>query len=148
MNEHLVFVYGTLRRGGLRAMPEVFPGSRFVGGASVRGSLYDLGAHPGLLLGGSDSTVVGEVYEVDEETLSKMDAIEASDDYRRRRVEVTLDGGGGACWVYVPEQSPEFYSRRTLIASGDWIEYARTQPETGPETRGPARAGTDDEAGA
>lgn len=133
MSQHLVFVYGTLRRGGLRAMPEVFPGARFVGGASVRGSLYDLGAHPGLLLGASDSQVAGEAYEVDEEILREMDAIEAADDYRRRRVEVSLGGGRSACWVYVPEQAPEFYSRHTLIASGDWIEYARakTQPSGG-----------------
>ena len=129
MNKHLVFVYGTLRRGGLRAMPDVFPGAKFVGGASVRGRLYDLGEYPCLLLGQSDSQVVGEVYEVDDETLDEMDAIEASDDYRRRRVEVSLDTGGSACWVYVPERTPEFYSRHTLITSGDWIEYAGTKTE-------------------
>jgi gamma-glutamylcyclotransferase (GGCT)/AIG2-like uncharacterized protein YtfP len=25
VNQHLVFVYGTLRQGGVRAMPEIFP---------------------------------------------------------------------------------------------------------------------------
>ena len=129
MNKHLVFVYGTLRRGGLRAMPDVFPGAKFVGGASVRGRLYDLGEYPGLLLGESDSRVVGEVYEVDDATLDRMDAIEASDDYRRRRVEVSLDTGGGECWVYAPERDPEFYSRHKLITSGDWIEYAAAKAD-------------------
>lgn len=124
MSKHLVFVYGTLRRGGARAMPAVFPGAKFVGAASVRGGLYDLGAHPALLLGGSDSPVVGEVYEVDDEILDRMDDIEASDRYRRRQVEVSPDTGGGACWVYVPEQNPELYSRHALITSGDWIEHA------------------------
>lgn len=132
MGKHLVFVYGTLRRGGLRAMPDVFPGAEFVGRAGVGGRLYDLGAHPALLLGGTDSTVAGEVYEVDEATLVEMDGIEAADDYRRREVEVSLDAGRRACWVYVPEQSLEFYARRKLIASGDWIEYAGVRPRGGP----------------
>ncbi len=127
MSKHLVFVYGTLKRGGARAMPEVFPGAKFVGRASVRGRLYDLGEYPGLLLGGTDSTVAGEVYEVDDGTLNRMDDIEAADDYLRRRVEVSLDAGARACWVYVAERDPEFYSRHTLIASGDWIEHVRTK---------------------
>ncbi|PYS79511.1 MAG: hypothetical protein DMF70_12915 [Acidobacteria bacterium] len=69
MNKHLVFVYGTLRRGSARAMSIRFPGSRFVADAKVSGSLYDLGAYPGLLLDESNSMVIGEVYEVDNETL-------------------------------------------------------------------------------
>ena len=129
MNKHLVFVYGTLRRGGVRAMPEVFPGAKFVGRASVRGSLYDLGDYPGLLLGGSGSTVAGEVYEVDDAILNRMDDIEAADDYRRRRVEVSLDTGASACWVYAPERDAEFYSRHAPIPSGDWIEYAGTKAD-------------------
>lgn len=138
MSKHLVFVYGTLRRGGLRAMPAVFPGAKLVGTATVRGRLYDLGEYPGLLLGASASRVAGEVYEVDDETLGEMDAVEASDDYRRRRVEVSLDAGvSSACWVYVGEREPEFYSRHSLIASGDWIAHAATKTDG----RGGARPG-------
>ena len=129
MNKHLVFVYGTLRRGGARAMPEVFPGAKFVGRASVRGRLYDLGAYPCLRLDDSDSRVTGEVYEVDDEILDRMDGIEAADDYRRRRVEVSLDAGGSACWVYAPEREAEFYSQYPLVASGDWIEHAETKAD-------------------
>jgi len=50
MNKHLVFVYGTLRRGSARAMSVRFPGSKFIAKAKVSGGLYDLGAYPGLLL--------------------------------------------------------------------------------------------------
>jgi gamma-glutamylcyclotransferase (GGCT)/AIG2-like uncharacterized protein YtfP len=50
MNMHLVFVYGTLRSGGARAMSKRFPNSKFIADAKVSGSLYDLGAYPGLLL--------------------------------------------------------------------------------------------------
>jgi gamma-glutamylcyclotransferase (GGCT)/AIG2-like uncharacterized protein YtfP len=125
MNKHLVFVYGTLRRGGVRAMPDLFPGSKFIGDASVRGSLYDMGEYPGLLLDESDTPVVGEVYEVDDETLSKLDDIEASAYYLRRRVEVSVGGQSMTCWVYVYD--PEYYPRPVLIASGDWIEYERAK---------------------
>jgi len=125
MGKHLVFVYGTLRRGGVRAMPELFPDSKLVGGAGVRGRLYDFGAYPGLLLGESDSPVAGEVYEVGEEVLKKLDDIEAPAYYSRREVEVSLGGASVTCWVYEPDLS--LYPSRTLITSGDWIEYAKTK---------------------
>ena len=127
MNKHLVFVYGTLRRGGVRAMSELFPGSRFVGNANVNGSLHDLGAYPGLSLDESNSSVVGEVYEVDDEVLNKLDEIEAPSHYWRKQVEVSLDDHKKRCWVYEPDLG--LYPRRVLITSGDWIEYARTKTD-------------------
>lgn len=126
MNKHLVFVYGTLRRGGgALAMPERFPGSKFIADAEVSGQLYDLGAYPGLRLGESNSSVTGEVYEVDDETLKRLDEFEASSNYLRKQVEISLGARRKACWTYEPD--PEFYSLRTLITSGDWIEYAGTK---------------------
>ncbi|HEX8071459.1 MAG TPA: gamma-glutamylcyclotransferase family protein [Pyrinomonadaceae bacterium] len=126
-NKHLVFVYGTLRRGGVRALPGLFPGAKFVGAARVSGRLYDLGAYPALLLEDSDSSVVGEVYEVDDEILHGLDEYEATADYRRQQVEVSLGQRAQTCWVYAPD--PESYPRRGLIKSGDWIEHARTKTE-------------------
>jgi gamma-glutamylcyclotransferase (GGCT)/AIG2-like uncharacterized protein YtfP len=70
MNKHFVFVYGTLRRGCARGMSIRFPGSEFIAEAKVHGSLYDLGAYPGLVLNEPDSLVLGEVFEVDQETLN------------------------------------------------------------------------------
>jgi gamma-glutamylcyclotransferase (GGCT)/AIG2-like uncharacterized protein YtfP len=127
MNKHLVFVYGTLRRGDARAMSIRFPDSKFIADAKVSGSLYDLGAYPGLLLNESDSLVVGEVYEVDDEILKRLDDFEASSNYRRKQFEISLGASRKLCWTYEPE--PEFYSLRTLITSGDWIEYAKTKTD-------------------
>jgi gamma-glutamylcyclotransferase (GGCT)/AIG2-like uncharacterized protein YtfP len=70
MNRHLVFIYGTLRRGNARAMSVRFPNSQFIAEAKER--LYDPGAYPGLLLNESNSLVIGEVYEVDDEILNKV----------------------------------------------------------------------------
>lgn len=134
MGKHFVFVYGTLRRGGVRAMPELFPGAGFVGRGGVRGRLYDLGEHPGLLLDESGPPVVGEVYEVDEETLGRLDGIEATSYYWRKRVEVALEGRVTECWVYVYD--PAFYPSRALIDSGDWIEYAKAKAGRPEETQG------------
>ena len=125
MSKHLVFVYGTLRRGSANAMSTRFRNSQFIAEAKVSGSLYDLGAYPGLLLNESNSSVVGEVYEVDDELLNKLDDFEASSNYRRKQVEIAVGTHRRMCWTYEP--GPESYSFSTLIASGDWIEYARTK---------------------
>jgi gamma-glutamylcyclotransferase (GGCT)/AIG2-like uncharacterized protein YtfP len=127
MNKHLVFVYGTLRRGSARAMSIRFPDSKLIAEAKVSGSLYDLGAYPGLLLNESNSLVIGEVYEVDDEILNKLDDFEASSNYWRKQVEISLGTTRRRCWIYEP--NPELYSDRTLISSGDWIEYARTKTD-------------------
>lgn len=127
MNKHLVFVYGTLRRGSAGSMSQRFPNSKFIGEAKVTGSLYDLGAYPGLLLNESNSVVSGEVYEVDDEILNQLDDFEASSNYWRKQVEISLGAHRKACWIYEPD--PEFYSLRTLITSGDWIQYARTKTD-------------------
>jgi gamma-glutamylcyclotransferase (GGCT)/AIG2-like uncharacterized protein YtfP len=125
MTKHLVFVYGTLRRGGAGAMSIRFPDSKFIAEAKVTGSLYDLGAYPGLLLNESSSPVIGEVYEVDDELLTKLDEFEASSHYLRKQVEISFGNDRKLCWIYEPD--PEFYSLQTLITSGDWMEYAQTK---------------------
>jgi len=126
MNQHLVFVYGTLRRGGARALSIRFPNSKFIADAKVSGSLYDLGAYPGLLLNEANSLVIGEVYEVDDEILNKLDDIEASSYYWRKQIEVSVGTHRKVCWIYEP--NPECYSLHRLI-SGDWIEYAKTKTD-------------------
>ena len=127
MNKHLVFVYGTLRRGGAGAMSIRFPNSQFIADAKVSGSLYDLGAYPGVLLNESNSLVIGEVYEVDDEILNKLDEIEASSYYSRKQIEISPGPHLITCWIYEPD--PEYYSLQTLITSGDWIEYAKTKTD-------------------
>jgi gamma-glutamylcyclotransferase (GGCT)/AIG2-like uncharacterized protein YtfP len=134
MNKHLVFVYGTLRRGNAGAMSMRFPNAKFIEDAKVSGSLFDLGAYPGLLLNESNSLVVGEVYEVDDEILNELDEFEASSNYWRKQAEVSLETHKTKCWIYEPD--PESYTLLNLIPSGDWIEYARTKTDW-PKTDGP-----------
>ena len=132
MNKHLVFIYGSLRRGSARSMSVRFPTSRFIADAKINGSLYDLGAYPGLLVNESKSAVTGEVYEVDDETLNRLDDFESSSDYWRKQIEISLGAQTKMCWTYEP--NPESYSLDRLIASGDWIEYTKTKTDWPDET--------------
>src|SRR5688572_19786473 len=126
MSRHLVFVYGSLRRGNAGAMSVRFPEATYVAEGKVRGSLYDLGEYPGLVLDG-ESFVTGELYEVDEETLYRLDKFELTSDYSRRQVEVERGSERLGCWIYVPERDAEFFSDCELIESGDWIAHVRSR---------------------
>jgi len=129
MDKHLVFVYGTLRSGSQGAISATFCAAKFIGDAKVRGSLYDLGKYPGLLLNESNAFVIGEVYEVDDDTLKTLDEFEASSDYWRQQADVFIGTNKSECWIYVPKANPELNPHHRPITSGDWIEYAKTKKE-------------------
>jgi gamma-glutamylcyclotransferase (GGCT)/AIG2-like uncharacterized protein YtfP len=136
MSDGLVFVYGTLRRGGSRAIEAIMPGAEFISFARLRGELYDLGAHPGLLLDPAGDVVHGEIYRVTPAMLAQLDGIEGTrlGYYLREEVEVADAASvGQRCWVYVC--NPARYRCDRRIDSGDWIAYAATRtlpPETWP----------------
>lgn len=115
-----LFVYGTLRRGepahGLIAR------ARAVGAARTAPAfeLADFGAYPALVRGGAIS-VVGELYEPDEETLASLDAYEGCPELFTREL-IELDGGG-LCEAYL--MPPEHALGRPRIASGDWMSRRR-----------------------
>lgn len=132
---HLVFVYGSLRRGSTNAMSVRFPNSKYVGVATVKGRLFDLGDYPALQLD-DDSTVCGEAYEVDDELLKVLDDFESSSDYYRKEVDVSINSQSRVAWIYLPSSDLK-YSDDLLIASGDWVDFAKAKPDfTG-------RSGTD-----
>ena len=134
-----VFVYGTLRRGEPRDINRLQPAPRWVGSASVPGVLFDLGAYPGLLLGGP-GRVQGEVYEISAELERLLDEIEEvwpqpSGEYAKREVQVALEQptadspghlaqpapGPVSCLLY--EIAPEHTLGKPVISSGDWVQY-------------------------
>ncbi len=76
-----LFVYGTLTRSGSAHALLPKQTARFLGTASVRGRLFDLGQYPALVLEHkSEDQVHGEIYELlDEAVLATLDEYE---DYR------------------------------------------------------------------
>ena len=75
----LVFVYGTLKRGG--GNHHFLAGQAFVDEArTARGyTLYDLSGYPGMVRQDDDDTgVMGEVWSVDDECLARLDVLECT----------------------------------------------------------------------
>jgi gamma-glutamylcyclotransferase (GGCT)/AIG2-like uncharacterized protein YtfP len=121
-----LFVYGLLRPGqsgflelGLGSQTQV------LGSAAIAGTLYDLGAYPGLILGG-DRIVHGEILRLhDPDLLAMIDLYEGFDpyapvtsEYRRVIWSLRLSTGAIACHVYEFARSP---GSAPIIPSGDWL---------------------------
>ena len=121
-----LFIYGTLLP-GLRLEAQM-QGARFVGAAQVPGRLVDVGRYPGFLPG--DGLVTGEVYDVDDAHLARLDTVEdmvpgdrAISQYWREGVTVVggpLQGQSVQTYVYnrpVDDCTP--------ITHGDYRRYIR-----------------------
>lgn len=120
MDAPLLFVYGTLRKGAGHPMHRVLrDGARYVGPATVRGALYDLGGIPGLRLEG-DGTVHGEVYALTQPTRVLLDLDDyEGEGYDRLQVEARVDGTGvRTAWAYLWGAPVD---EGAIIASGDWL---------------------------
>lgn len=123
----LVFVYGTLMQGfGNHRLLEAGR-ARYIGRAATkpRYTLVDLGHFPGMLEGGKTS-VRGEVFEVDAQTLAKLDRLEGHPRFYRRKPvslaqrppELRRAHPRADVWAYL--LPAEEYGQRPEIPSGDW----------------------------
>lgn len=85
-----VFVYGTLKQGHCRAA--FLEGQQFLGAATTLAEyrLFDCGDYPGLVASGEGVEVSGEVWNIDETCLLKLDQVEAVDQglYQRRLIRL------------------------------------------------------------
>jgi gamma-glutamylcyclotransferase (GGCT)/AIG2-like uncharacterized protein YtfP len=121
-----IFVYGSLRFGF--ELNHFLKNSRFVGLAFTEGfKMYDLGAYPGVVKG--DGVIYGEVYEIDDELLRKLDEVEdytgsPSDLYVREKIRVYFDPKRRYYLdnvnIYVYNQD---ISGREVIDEGDYAKY-------------------------
>ncbi len=113
----LLFVYGTLKRGGCRHGP--LAGQRYRGETRTRPgyALYNLGDYPGLTSDRENGQAVqGEVYEVEETLLSWLDTVEGSPDWFKRE-PIDIEGFSEPVWAYFYQGDPAGGQR---IASGRW----------------------------
>ena len=108
-----VFTYGTLMRGfGANHM---LPDNGRDAVTHEKFTLLDLGLFPGLW-NEPQVKVRGEVYEVDEKTLSALDVYEGEGSLYRRR-EIAVDAGEGVefAWAYFIAEK-----KGPPVESGDW----------------------------
>lgn len=97
----LLFVYGTLRRGG--SNHHLLQDALFLGLArTIAAYALYLGDYPYVAKSPPVSPIVGEVYAVDARTLALVDNLEEHPDwYRREPVQARLDNGGQlTAWLY------------------------------------------------
>lgn len=97
----LLFVYGTLKRGGRNHRR--LAGQRFVRTAATAPGfrLFDLGPFPGMVFDKSDGAVTGELFAVSDECVGELDEFEGVPDLFDRRVIVLADGTKAWAYLYV-----------------------------------------------
>lgn len=128
----LLFVYGTLHPScAPGVLSDVVDRMQLVGPATVRGTLYNLGRFPGLVLDGRGE-VHGFVFQLpdDPSAIVRLDRYEGYEAgatteclfARVRCVAATQDGSAVDAWVYVYQRPP---GGAEIIASGNWLETRR-----------------------
>lgn len=128
--DSLLFVYGTLRPFvDIEMAKWLLNAARYLGPATTRGRLYDLGAYPGMNAArGRGERVVGDVYRVTNPRVFRvLDRYEAGERGKARFVRepcvVELARGGSKiAWAYRYRYSIVTAAR---IASGDYRLHRR-----------------------
>ncbi|MNO33509.1 putative gamma-glutamylcyclotransferase YkqA [compost metagenome] len=123
-----VFVYGTLRQG--EQYHDWLGDSRlFSAHAQVRGRLEDTGLGYPVLVE-EEGSVAGELYEVTEAVLHRLDELEdyygpgdQRNEYERIKTEADTDNGKVEAWQYVYRHA----QRQPAIPEGDWKLYRLKQ---------------------
>lgn len=121
-----LFVYGTLRQDA--ASHELMAGAQRVGSARTAPvyTLVTFGWFPGLVVDGTTS-VVGELYDVDEATLRALDDYEG--EWFARGTVSLSDGAHAVAWFARPEAA----AGRAEIPSGDFLQAARGNGSASPD---------------
>jgi gamma-glutamylaminecyclotransferase len=116
---HRVFVYGTLMRG--ERHHDTLAGAEFLGPGRTlpRYELVQIDYYPAMLRGGT-SSVIGELYAVDGETLRRLDALEEVPTYYLRE-SIDLADGTRADTYVMPRDRAE---GARPIPSGDFRKRA------------------------
>lgn len=111
-----LFVYGTLQKGFWNN--RLLQKSKFLGRGSTSPNftLISLGGFPGLLDHGG-TKVTGEVWEVDDETLTACDQLEGHPNWYRRTPVTLEDGTEVETYIYLKPSKEE---AGRVVISGDW----------------------------
>ena len=125
---HAVFTYGSLLTG--LGNHRVISDQQFCGEGEALGSfeMRALGGFPGAYEAEGGQPLIGELYEVDDDGLARLDRLESNGRfYQRVRVTVRLQGLTAdrerEAWVYLLMR-PSEYQTAPLVSDNDWRGYA------------------------
>lgn len=110
---HLVFVYGTLRKG--ECNHSLLQNSEYLGMFETEPNyqLFNIGSYPGVTEG--NCRVIGEVYRINDDTLKQLDILEdVPIEYIRESIETPY----GSAWFYIYNGVS---SLDETITSGNWV---------------------------
>lgn len=124
MKCRFVFVYGTLRKG--EPNHHLLAGAKCVNECAwINGTLFDTGqGYPALSLTPFGS-VYGEVYEVDDKLIRKLDQLEGYELgrernlYEREMKKIMSNDGLFETYIYTVDHNPSLCKKR--IDCGDWL---------------------------
>lgn len=120
--KYLVACYGSLRK-TMSNYQYHLSGSEYKGTFSTEPeyTLHSLQWYPGLKLNGNTSVVM-EVYEVDEDTLKRLNQLEGYNPEKKStfydRIKINTPWGKAFTYIYVNELPKE-----SIVESGDWVLY-------------------------
>lgn len=109
MSKHLIFVYGTLKRGWGNNV--IIKDQKYIGVATTSPDfqMFSLGGYPGVVAG--DNRITGELWEVDDDAFARCDRLEGHPDfYKRTIIDVASDSQGDKivpAWIYIYQGSVE-----------------------------------------
>lgn len=108
MQKHKVFVYGSLKKGFGNS--QLLETAKFICEDTTKESsfnMFSFGGFPGLNRGGAFK-ISGELYEVDDIDLARLDRLESNGSFYQRE-QVELDSGDKA-WMYITIQEHDYNS--------------------------------------
>jgi gamma-glutamylcyclotransferase (GGCT)/AIG2-like uncharacterized protein YtfP len=136
-----VFVYGTLRRGDSNDINKLNPAPVWLGYGTVRGTLYDFGDYPGIVLAdegsdGSHSAVLGEIYRASPALIPVLDDIEMMYPdvphlYRQVWRSVTCGAAHYNCLLYELTDAGQSAYGRITAAPGALLDWASFRLQRG-----------------
>ena len=114
-----VFVYGSLRKGG--GLHDVLEDCKFLCFAktSCNYTMISLGSFPALLEEG-DNSILGEIYEVNKQTLASLDRIEGHPNFYKR-TKIKLEDESFVEGYVLNDRS--FTENCEKVLSGNWIAF-------------------------
>lgn len=115
--QHLIFVYGTLRKGHSNNHLLKDACCYGVGSTVANYAMYLVSSFPYVTSSETRYPIIGELYAVDEATLKDLDKMEGHPrHYERRETQVTVEGQQYTAWMYFKDPPGH------LMQTGDYSQ--------------------------